>query len=140
MILLTTEYEINFTLVGIISSLRESKLAYLFENYFNIELHKQEDVEIQFLKTTNLEISNYLYKERYANFRLLRNKSWLVSNKTNYIVPEMKQFDYLLLLDGDVLDLSEKEFIENINKIEQIQFVQRIEVEGLKSKENLIFE
>ena len=52
----------------------------------------------------------------------------------------MKQFDYLLLIDGEVLDLQESEFITRVGEIEQIQLVQRIDVEKLKSKENLIFE
>ena len=140
MIILSSEYEYNFELYGIISPLKESKMTYLIEKFFNIELPKQEDIKIEFLNFNNLEISNYLYQERYANFRLLRNKSWFTTEKTNYIVPEMKQFDFLLLLNGDVLEMSETELINEIKKIEYIQLVQKFDIEKLKSKENLIFE
>ena len=59
---LEAEFDFNFTLFGLISALKEYKLALLLNDKFNIQLDKARDIEIDFLKSQNLVISNYLYE------------------------------------------------------------------------------
>lgn len=137
---LEAEFDYDFSLFGIISAIKGYKLAWLLNSKLDLQLDKSEDIEIEFLKSQNLIISNYLYKTEHCSFRLLKNKSvdQLVENSA-FLVPEMNRFDYLIILNGFEDAFSNQALKEKISTIPGIQFVQLFSVESLKSKENLIF-
>lgn len=137
---LEAEFDYNFTLFGLISVLKEYKLAWQLNNHLEIQLDKVRDIEIDFIKSQNLIISNYLFETEYSSFRLLKNKSMdLYSDNPAFLLPELKRFDYLILVQGfeDTMSFDEMKVI--MSSIPKIQFVQTFDVEDLKSRENLIF-
>ncbi len=137
---LEAEFDYNFYLLGIISAIKGYKLAWLLNSKLDLQLDKAEDIEIEFLKSQNLIISNYLYKTEHSSLRLLKNKSMGQSgDKPAFLVPEMNRFDYLIVLQGYEDSQINQTFKEKITAIPKVQFVKYIPVESLKSKENLIF-
>lgn len=137
---LEAEFDYDFSLFGIISAIKGYKLAWLLNSKLDLQLDKAEDIEIEFLKSQNLIISNYLYKTEHCSFRLLKNKSVVqLGENSAFLVPEMNRFDYLIILHGFEDAFSNQALKEKISTIPGIQFVQLFSVESLKSKENLIF-
>ncbi len=136
---LIVEYEYEFTLFGIVSLVSEHKLAWEINNTLKISLTKSEDIKLDFINSKNLIISNYIYEKEDSNLRLLKNKSYKTGQAQLYILPELKQFDYLLVLNGFEQTYSKEEIINSLNKIDVIQYIVNIEIEKLKSKENLVF-
>ncbi len=137
---LEAEINYDFSLVGIISPLKEYKFAWLLNKEFDIQLDKNQDIEIDFLKSKNLIISNFLYKTEHKCFKLLRNKSVdLYESDSVFLVPELKRFDYFIIINGFEDSISEHEFKNIIASISSVQYVQFFPVDNLKSKENLIF-
>lgn len=134
---LFTEYSYDFKLLGLTTSTKEFKLAWLLNQALTIRLVKESDIVIESLKSNNLIISNYSYFTEHSCIRLLKNKNVDYQNATKtYLIPEARHLDYLLILDGT---LNASEVFEKIKPIPIIAHLEVVDVLKLKSKENLIF-
>jgi hypothetical protein len=137
---LEAEFEYDFSLFGIISVLKEYKLAWLLNNILDVQLDKANDIEIEFLKSQNLIISNYLVETENSSLRLLKNKSMdQFNDNPAYLLPELKRFDYFMIIQGFEDTFSNQVLKQKISSIPGIQYVQFFSLESLKSRENLIF-
>ena len=137
---LEAEFEYDFSLFGIISALKEYKLAWLLNNILEVQLDKANDIEIEFLKRQNLTISNYLFETENSSLKLLKNKSIdPFGDKPSYLLPELKRFDYFIIIQGFEDTFSNQVLKQKVSSISGIQFVQFFPLESLKSRENLIF-
>ena len=137
---LIIEYEYDFSLFGINSISKDYRLAWLINKYLDLHLRKEEDIKISFLNDENLVISNYLYETEHAQLRMLKNKSEdRKSDKMSYLIPELNKFDYLIMKNGRIGDLSDQELLREIQKIGEVQYIVTLDINKLKSKENLIF-
>ena len=98
---LEAEFDYDFSLVGIISALKEYKLAWLLNSKLEVQLEKTTDIEIEFLKNQSLIISNYIYETEHSSLKLLKNKSVdQFGDNPAFLVPELKRFDYFILIQG----------------------------------------
>ena len=137
---LEAEFEYDFSLFGIISVLKEYKLAWLLNNILDVQLDKANDIEIEFLKSQNLIISNYLVETENSSLRLLKNKSMdQFDDNQAFLLPELKRFDYFIIIQGFEDTFSNQVLKQKISSIPGIQYVQFFSLESLKSRENLIF-
>jgi len=137
---LIIEYEYDFSLYGIISLSKDYRLAWLINKFIGLHLKKEEDIIMSFLNDENLVISNYLYETEHAQLRMLKNKSEdRKSDKMSYLIPELNKFDYLIMKNGRIGDLSDQELLREIQKIKEVQYIVALDIEKLKSKENLLF-
>lgn len=137
---LEADVKYDFSVFGLISALKEYKLAWLLNNHLGVLLDKSRDIKIDFLKSQNLVISNYLYQTEHRCLRLLKNKSMdQFDDNSAFLVPELRRFDYLLIINGFEDTYSNHDFKKRLSSIPNVQYVQNFPVENLKSKENLIF-
>ena len=137
---LVVEYDFDFEIIGLITSLKGHKLAWGINNELKIELKKEEDIIIDFLNEGQLVIINYIYQTEYSNFRLIRNKSCeFVNIASPFLIPELKEYDYFVQLQDESGIFGVSEIREKLNKITGIEYIKVIETQNLKSKDNLIF-
>lgn len=137
---LEAELTFDFSLIGLISSHKEYKLAWYINEALDIKLIKEKDIELEFVKGENLVISNYFYETEHSYIRILKNKSMNdYGDRPAYLVPELNNFDYLILIQGYEDTITLQELKNKISEIPKIQFVQTFPIENLKSRENLIF-
>ena len=137
---LVVSYEYDFELLGITSSVKEYKLAWAINNSFNFKLKKNEDLVIDFNGGKKIIISNYIFKTQHSSFRLFKNKSFdSASDSPNYLIPELKNFDFVISINGFEDTYLVEEFIQKLRAIAEVMYVQKIDIMGLKSKDNLIF-
>jgi len=137
---LIIEYEYEFDLYGIISLTKAYKLAWLINRHLGVHLIKENDIIFSFLNAEKLVISNYLFETEHAQFRLLKNKSEeKTSEKMGFLIPELNRFDYLIMKNGNIGDYSNSELVSKIQEIKEVQYIVSLDIEKLKSKENLIF-
>lgn len=147
--ILTDFYEDSFTLLALHSSLEDYAIVYalnlcLKSNFRrtskDLELFEQVEFPIFEWKDTKNDrfltlITNNGTKEE-ANF-----KGDMFENELSYarfqVVPEYKDADYLLKIEHD--DHLEESFIRSLMNIPQVVTVYAIEIENIKSRNNLIF-
>lgn len=125
------------SVVGIVSTLKDYKLAWSINQVFNIELALQPPIVLEFLKDPDLVITNFLFEDGFCSYRLLRNKG----NDLNsgFLIPELVNFDFFLLISGEEEILPDQTVIDSLRNVQGISFFQRINVDRLKSKDNFIF-
>lgn len=132
---LNIEEDYDFSLIGISCHAKDYRLCYELNKILEIDLVRGEDLDIDSKNTkANYALYDYIDEENFIDYYLISNRS----NK-GFLIPEHKSTDFFLLLKG----ASNNDIIENIiNKISEIQLVLtsfQIDVNSLKSKQNLIF-
>ena len=136
---LIANVDFDFSLLAISSQLKEYKLAWVINRDLDIHLVKQKDEIFQFLGSDNLCISHYLYQTEHSSVRLIYNRSREEGATGQYLIPELKQFDFLMIIEGFKDSFEVHEVREIIKTINGVQMVNQIEVDQLKSRDNLIF-
>lgn len=146
----------NYDLISIHTSLPDYKLAYLLNKHLQICLRKEREslyVDDGGQKAV-FSVFNYhddahdkewfLLQNKYHGFLKTENTEGLFAaveatvNKFSYLLPEKKNTDYLLKIEGDYEGDSIHEIVKKISKIEQVITSYIIDVATLKSKDFLI--
>ncbi len=136
---LIIEYDFEFDLIGIVSHVKEYKLAWLLNNILGIRLVKQKDLAINFTNN-NLIISNFEFATEYLTYQLLKNQSVCKpTGKPYYLLPELKKFDFLLMIKDESGTIVLDEVIKKIRKLSEVYYIMQADLSQLDSKENLIF-
>lgn len=148
--------EIDYELIAIHTSLEDYRLAYFINQKLPILLNKSEE-EIQITtKGGEACFSKYKYEnlkgevcwsliqnkneitalDRTSDANLFTNSVLEISTKV-YFLPEFKKVDYFLKVENaeETIEL----IINNINTIDRVSTVYKVEMDKIKSKNNLIF-
>ena len=129
---LTVEYDFDFCLIGIVCSEKDFRLCWMLNNQLGLKLAKMED-------HTSAVGMHSLFS--YVDEHLMREYH-LIVNKVDsgkLLLEEHQHTDYFLLVKGELEDEEKKYFAEQIKKINTVSTAYIVDVETLKSKQNLIF-
>lgn len=136
---LTSSFDFNIGLIGLICPLPEYKVAWWINQQSNVHLIKDEDLEIELKGRSMLTISNFIYETEHVVIRLLNNR--LVGEKLGskvYLVNDLDQFQYLITVEDKYDTFDTLNFLSKIKDIEVIQYTTQIDINKLKDRENLI--
>jgi len=154
------ELELDFSLIGISSPLRDYRLCHFMskntglifergkENYIDHKGYLKDkdkdemDYHIVFEKTKQKKTTKYHYSiYRYCdeNFEF---EYYLISNRSmegNILLPELPNFDYFLMVKHYINQEDLSLIMDDIKRINEVLLVKELDPTSLKSKENLIF-
>jgi hypothetical protein len=134
---LVVNYELGAKIIGLVTTLKDYKLAWSLNQVFNISLIMQPLLVIKFVKGVDLSIVNYAYLTDLQQFRLIKNKGNEINS--GYLIPELSNFDFFIMISGDEdQSLTEIES-KKLHSITGVNYFQIIDVAKLKSKDNFIF-
>ncbi len=137
---LASEYPLDFELIGIVSSVKEYKLAWHINQLSEFHLVKDEDIKIEFSDNKLIRVSNLKDENEFRKVFLLKNKLVTSNSSINqYLLSELQQFDYLLKLTNQTKDFWAKEVNNQLKSIDQIDYSLVVDVEKIKMKDNLLF-
>ncbi len=148
-------YDASFSLLAIHCRLEDYRLAYLLNKYLNLNLSRQpQDLDYKYF-AASYSIYEWNDEEHFTTWHMVSNvckkeEDSLQSSgslfsinekvlKTYHLLPELKNVDYLIKISNDDRYFDEKDMLEKIQTIPQIITTYTIDVDQLKSKENLIF-
>lgn len=150
--------EDDFSLIAIHCSEEAYKVAYLLNQFTGLRLCRKK-VDLEF-NNKGLEVTFPLYEFEdefnYTTYNLVSNKRKTQSAKvassgglfgaladeetiTTVLIPEYRQVDYFLKIYSDFKKGSIRNLTTNINNIKQIISAFEIDIDQLKSRNNLIF-
>jgi hypothetical protein len=135
---LLIEHTYDFELLGLVSPVKDYKMAWLINRDLDMNLIKSEDLVLEFMTLPSLKISQYFLSLPHGFVQLLRNKALNSTNQVSYLIPELKSMDYFLLLQDETFQISINTFANQLAKNRYIQNVMKLDVSKLKSKENLL--
>lgn len=154
------EYDYDFLLIGICSPLKEYQLCYQLNKLFQLQLQRsREDIEMTY--PDGREIANFpLYEywdTQYENqWYLLANKTTLLCaetannqgtifaelqqdrKKTKRLIPENSTVDFYIQIHGIFGREAKKQLIAEVKNIDRIVSIHEVNINKLRSKENLI--
>jgi hypothetical protein len=150
--------EIDYHLIAIHTSLEDYRLAYFINQKISLNLSRNKN-EIQInIKEGETKFSRYVYDDKKNGifWNLIHNKNEVIQQKNDnsqnlfsnikmdistkvYLLPEFKKVDYFLKIENleDTIDLKHIQTL--LNTIENISTVYSVEINKIKSKNNLIF-
>ncbi|RIA11024.1 hypothetical protein OE09_2906 [Flavobacteriaceae bacterium MAR_2010_72] len=148
-------YDTSFSLLAIHCKLEDYRLAYLLNKHLDLNLSRMErDLDYKYF-AASYSIYEWQDNESETSWNLVSNvckreedslqsSGSLFTNqnkilKTFYLLPEFKNVDYLLKISDETLRFKEKHVLNKIQSIPQVITSYSIDVEELKSKDNLIF-
>lgn len=147
---------IDYDLIAIHTSIENYRVAYFLNQKLPILLNK--DSNLVDIKTPNgsafFAKFTHFVEETEEEWTLIENKDEFTDLETStkkdlfsheqpkiatnlYFLPEMKKVDFFLKIENTILNLTE--IVSQINAIPQISTAYTVDVEKIKSKNNLIF-
>lgn len=144
--------EDDYELVGIHSTEEDYRLAYLLNQHLNTKLYRfKQSLDFE-NSTAEFPLFEYKDENSFINYYLINNKhKTFVQNQKNaglfggnystisYLIPEKKEIDFFLKIEGCYCNKKLTSIIEKLNTINQIITSYSIEPTTLKSKDYLIF-
>lgn len=150
------EVEAKFIL-AIYSGLPSYRLAFLINTCLFSQLKREKDLD--FYKDVKFPYFFFEDEVLQIEYRLIKNKTSQISTKepveasplnslfnestaveeTFYVLPEYKEVDYFLVLDGEFGDDQLAHIEQEITKLEEILSTYYIPFENIKSKTHLTF-
>lgn len=135
---LHTTLAFQFELVGIVCECREYRMAWLINQTLNIDLEKQPEGILSFRRGGSLYFTQYVFENDFEQIRLIKNKAAEPVHSALYLLPELKELDYFLLLNNEVNDQLHRTYVEALNACSMIRLVRPLDVQSLPSRENLL--
>lgn len=149
--------EIDYQLIAIHSSLEDYRLAYYINQNLPINL-KKENCNIQISnKEGETQFTRFVFEDsKDIVWNLVQNKNdvFVPSQNSNqglfaetnnkfstkiYLIPEFKNVDFFLKIENGEVNIDVSKITNCIKKIDRVSTVYALEVEKIKSKNNLIF-
>ena len=135
---LENDYEYDFSLFGICCHEKDYRLCWAINSSLKLSLSKTRDtIDVMFSKKEKHIGAFTIFKHEEIDHD---ESLFLIANKSIYgaLIPEKNHVDYFLIVKN-YPDIESSQFINKINAIPFVLTAQEINVNMLKSKENLIF-
>ncbi|WP_348823940.1 IPExxxVDY family protein [Flavobacterium aestuarii] len=150
--------EIDYSLIAIHTTLEDYRLAYFINQKLHVNLNKSikeiqitdKEGEVHFSRFHYYEkkkdiswdliqnINEVIQKNKEDNQGLFTNFDIEVAKKV-YMLPEFKKVNYFLKIENSEVDTNLYEIQSELNSIEQIAANYIVDINKIKSKNNLIF-
>jgi hypothetical protein len=135
---LREKYEFDFNLIGVCCHEKDYRLCWAINSILDLNLSRlKEDISLIFNKKSksnaNFHIFSYECKINLAQYYLISNKC-----ENTSLVPEKSHFDFFFMIKSNEI----KSYNYYLQKLQSIPFIlksNKVNVEDLKSRENLIF-
>ena len=135
---LEDDYDYDFNVLGISCHEKDYRICWAINQILGVTMQKEEsDIEVVVKKSNRYSLHamfSLIDFENEIDYRLVANRSTM-----GFLVPEKPQADYIFIVT-DHFQLDFKQMKQKINLIPFVLTTFEINLESLKSKDNLIFE
>jgi hypothetical protein len=130
------EYDYDFFLIGIFCHYKDYRLAWSINENTDIEFKRIDDYEIE-IKNTQQQFSMFSFyvDSQDLSYYLINNRS-----EYGYLIPEKKDVDYFLMVDGLVERSKKDSLISEIRQLSEVLSATEIIPTELSSRQNLIID
>lgn len=145
--------EIDYDLIAINTTIEDYLLAFNINQMLKLTLSRHKNDIISTNNAREVRFSRYGFEDENQDlyWSLVQNQKWIDTAENNfslfeqvqqkvYLLPEFKNVDYFLKIEGSEFDNNEIQYILfRIKKINNVSAVFTVDTDNLKSKNNLIF-
>ena len=145
--------EIDYDLIAINTTIEDYLLAFRINQRLKLTLSRGKSDIISVNNAGEVAFSRYGFEDEDQDlyWSLVQNQKWLETTESDsslfdhaqqkvYLLPEFKNVDYFLKIEGAEFEEDEiQDIISQIKNINNVSAVFMVDVNRLKSKNNLIF-
>src|SRR4051812_10073678 len=134
---ITEDFFSDTRLIGIMAPVRNYQFCWQLNSFLGYNFRLNTDIDKQLIrKNRKYYFSVYQHAENtFLKFYLFHNH-----NDGEYLLPEFRHMDFLLLMKGDYVDEAKcNDIIASIKSINCVQMVAELTTEKIKNKEHLVF-
>lgn len=132
---LDIEYEYDFLLFGIVSTEKPYRLAWQINQVYPYDFERINDYQVELNdKPCSFFTYRFIHEENHTTYFILSNK-----DDNQLLLPDLKNFDYLVLISGATDFFDTEKFKDDLNSVRGIQLIYSIDVNTIKSKQNLMY-
>jgi len=135
---LHVDFDYDFELIAIISSLRDYRLCWQINRLLHLDLTRKSDLEVTDAKKRSYSRFPLFMHDDEINFL----RYYFIGNKSAgfYLIPELKQVDYFLMLRGDAAGNMKGELLQQLKALSGVEAVFDTPISNIRSKQHLIIE
>jgi len=149
---------VDYELIAIHSTLEDYRMAFFINQKLPIMLSKCKEEIIVKAKNEEVLFSKFVFDDSSNDllWTLIQNKNEIITKEITknqtlflnseveietkvYLLPELKKVDYFLKIENNQADAALEETISKLLDIKRISTAYKVEVNNIKSKNNLIF-
>ena len=133
---LEIEYDYDFVLIGISSHEKDYRICWALNNQLGLNLVKTDALEIKDKKQDDpsfFSLFSFELPDEFMEYFIIANRS-----EKGLLIPEQKQVDYFFIIRGEIENDKVMDMIRLIKESSLVQTAFRVDVNALKSKQNLI--
>ena len=136
--LISLEERFTGILWAIVAPVKEYQLCWNINKVLGFDLKRADDVELINKKRNRTSVFSFFKSASDID----KWQVFMMSNKHlgEFLIPEVKQADYFLIIRGEVSDSRESELFAKLKGIQVIQLIVKLNFDQLKSKANLMVE
>jgi hypothetical protein len=130
--------DIGFTLIGISSHENDYRLVWAMNNALKMQFVKTENLLVhQTRLKADLEFDRFVYtdEDKYLTYYLISNRC-----ADGILFPEIKNFDFLIQINGETSDARTREFLKKLKSVEVISACYRLEPGKIKGVRDVLQE
>tara|TARA_Y100001947_G_scaffold154348_1_gene158423 strand:- start:407 stop:835 length:429 start_codon:yes stop_codon:yes gene_type:complete len=123
----------DYQLIGIVSSSKEFKIAWIINNSLEVSLSKIDNEIIKLSNGSSLSISHLLYRRNKGYIRLINNK--IIYNKgKSSLISSLSNFDYIIQFSFNFFEFESFNIINKLKSNNDIQFANFVDSNSIKEK------
>ena len=128
--------DFDFLLIGIVTPMKDYRICWFLNNILHLSLARTTDLVISRPGTQKqMSFSRYIFCDELSRSEFVMMEN---SHEADCVLPEVKEIDYLLIIKGSYYTKKKNDIVKKIKKINEVQTALLIDVNTVKSKENLI--
>jgi hypothetical protein len=131
------EIDLDFVLIAVTTSLKDYRICYLINKFLNFNFIKIPDLPVDIYRGA----APALFSRYHYNWETTETDFYFIANKGSdgYLIPEMKKYDYFLLIKNYIDENDLDNLVSSLNKIPEVMAAVKIDPKKIKSRENLLF-
>ncbi len=130
--------DFDFAVLGLTCGLRSHRVAWQLNDLLGLSFEAAEDWAVEG-KSGQSFFLHYEYQTEASLWRLWRNRSVDgQGDRPAHLLPEAKQYDYLLLLEGEEIQDQLGTYLSKVKTLPDLQWAQSLDLDDLPSKANLL--
>ena len=123
----------DYQLIGIVSSSKEFKIAWIINDSLKVSLSKIDNEIINLSNGSSISISHLLYKRNRGFIRLINNKIINDTEKLN-LISSLSNFDYIIQFSSNFFQFESFNIINKLKSYNDIQFANFVDHNLIKEK------
>ncbi len=132
------EFDFNYRLVGIATTLKEYKLAFYLNHILDCDFRKLKDLLFESSERERNVFFSVLKAEsddEASEYIIFANK-----NGTDTLLPEAPAFDFILQIQGKQVQKELASIIAQIKKVNEVMLCAEVPINKVKNHHRLIYE